>query len=467
MVNEGRNHRLERLMDQAGFTSHKSLARAVVNESTLVNGPFKRCDHTDVARWIKGMTPRGTKPAIIAAAISRKLGREVTLAEIGMASSVAVMTPHLGLAYPQTTDLGTNNIAGLWHADLDEASQIIRAQIDPSAWNAASLQWLISREMQRPDTSHASTRVSTADVRRFRTTVEMFAQLDGRFGGGHGRQALIQYLATDGERLLRGRFTESVGKELYSAVSEATLLAAWMTYDSAPTGGLSQRYFIQALALADAGDDRLLGASILDAMSHQATFVGRFRDAANLAVAARTGTSGVATPTLTAHFHVMEARALARLGDAKACDSALTAADRIFERRVFTNDPEWIQYFDDAELAAEIGHCFRDLSRPADAAQHASHCLAATDSIESTRSRFFAAMVLADAHVAAGEVERGCSTTLEALKLGEQIRSARCISYLREFRELLAKIGSCPASRDFEEQAKETRLWRIASRPQS
>jgi hypothetical protein len=55
---------------------------------------------------------------------------------------------------------------------------------------------------------------------------------------------------------------------------------------------------------------------------------GRFREAANLALAARTGTTGLATATLTAHFHTMEARALARLGEAKPCDLALAAAPR-------------------------------------------------------------------------------------------------------------------------------------------
>ena len=42
-------------------------------------------------------------------------------------------------------------------------------------------------------------------------------------------------------------------------------------------------------------------------MSHQATYTGRFAEAANLARAARTGTAGIATATLTAHFHTMEA----------------------------------------------------------------------------------------------------------------------------------------------------------------
>jgi hypothetical protein len=106
------------------------------------------------------------------------------------------------------------------------------------------------------------------DVERFRDTVEMFRELDDRFGGGHARDALIQYLRSDAVRLLRGRYPETVGSALMSAVSEATLLAAWMTYDSTPNSPQAQRYFIQALGLAQAGGDRLLGAAILDAMSH-------------------------------------------------------------------------------------------------------------------------------------------------------------------------------------------------------
>ncbi len=77
---------------------------------------------------------------------------------------------------------------------------------------------------------------------------------------------------------------------------------------SAPASALAQGYFVQALALAQAGDDRMLGASILDAMSHQATFMSRYTEAATLSRAALNGTRGIATPTLTAHFHTMEAR---------------------------------------------------------------------------------------------------------------------------------------------------------------
>lgn len=355
-------------------------------------------------------------------------------------------------------------MTSLWEADLADTTELVHGRVDPGRWNDASLRWLVD-----PTTLLVEPRngvhIGMSDVARFRATVEMFQQLDDRYGGGHGRQALIQYLRIDAERLLRGKYTEAVGRALFSSVAEATLLGAWMSYDAAPASRLAQKYFIQALSLAQAGNDRLLGASILDAMSHQATYTGRFREAANLARAARTGTCGAATATLTSHFLAMEARAFARLGDAKACDHALAEAAREFERRIPEADPPWIRYFNEAEIAAEFGHCMRDLGRAKDATQYANSSIGAANGGMFMRSDFFAAMVLADAYLAAGELEQACRTTLKALTAGEQIRSARCVRYLREFHQHLAHVSNATVVTDFHAQTRGSRLWRIASQP--
>jgi transcriptional regulator with XRE-family HTH domain len=370
----------------------------------------------------------------------------------------------VGLVYPGSPMEASENLAQLWRADLGGAP-LQRARLDPAAWNDASLRWLIDRGRQSGNETAHGVRIGIADVDRFRTTVNLFTQLDDRFGGGHARQALVQYLSTDGDRLLHGRFSDSVGRALLSAFAEATLLAAWMSYDSAPSSSLAQRYFIQALALAQAGNDRLLGASILDAMSHQATYTGRFREAADLARAAMTGTQGVATPTLTAHFHMMEARALARMGGAKDCERAMAEAVREFERRRPNDDPAWIHYFNESELSAEFGHCLRDIGRAAGAVEYASRSLVTVDERAFVRSDFFAMMVLADAYLDAGEREQACSVALKALTAGEQIRSARCVKYLSEFHDRLTARGISRSAVDFYEQAQSFRLWRIASRP--
>jgi transcriptional regulator with XRE-family HTH domain len=372
-----------------------------------------------------------------------------------------------GLEYPSTLAQAAANIRALWQADLSDEQVLGRGPITPAAWNEASLRWLVAPAVP-PGTERdlpAGVRVGMGDVDRFRATVEMFRELDNRFGGGHAREALIRYLQGDAVRLLRGRYPDTVGSALLSAVAEATQLAAWMTYDSTPRSPQAQRYYIQALGLAQAGGDRLLGAGILDSMSHQATYTGRFREAANLAQAARTGTTGIANATLTAHFYTMEARALARLGEAKACDLALAAAVTEYERRNPEADPAWFQYFDEAELSAEFGHCLRDLSRAKDATEYAGRSVGASPDGRYARSDFFATMVLADSYLAAGEAEQACDTALVALTAGEQIRSGRCVNYLREFREHLVIADGTAAVGDFGEQAMQSRLWRIAARP--
>jgi hypothetical protein len=78
------------------------------------------------------------------------------------------------------------------------------------------------------------------------------------------------------------------------------------------------------------------------------------------------------------------------------------------------------------------------------------------------RSDFFVSVVLADAHLAAGDIEQACTVTLRALTAGDQIRSARCVSYLREFMTHLPFTDSRPLA-DFREQAAGSRLWRIAA----
>jgi hypothetical protein len=104
-----------------------------------------------------------------------------------------------------------------------------------------------------------------------------------------------------------------------------------------------------------------------------------------------------------------------------------------------------------------------DLGQAGDAVQHAGSALGQTG--EFVRSDFFVSLVLADAHLAAGDIDQACNVVLHALIAGDQIRSARCVSYLRELIGHLPPAGSrCLA--DFLEQAAESRLWRIASGPE-
>ncbi len=380
-------------------------------------------------------------------------------AELGLSHSQLKDNALLDAAYPASPDDAIQTVGQLWRADLNQYDPLLTAEPSEPAWNEASLRWLVAPEPGVPRQRTEGSRVSLCDVAAIKATADMFAQLDDQFGGDHARHAVIQYLSNDVTPLLRGRYTEQVGRALFSTVAEATLLAGWMSYDACHHG-LAQRYFLQALRLAQDANDRRLAGSILSAMSHQATFLGRYTQAATLARAALMGISPVATPTLRAQFHAMEARALARTGDVAGCEAALSAATKALESRNNEDEPEWISYFDDAELAAEAAHCFRDVNSARRAVVHAENAMSGSH----VRSDFFATMVLADAHLRAGDVEEACRVALDALDLGEQLKSARCISYLAEFRRNLSASGQSNAARDLAEQAGENRLWVAAGR---
>jgi tetratricopeptide (TPR) repeat protein len=412
--------------------------------------------HTYVGRWLDGVVPRevGIQRAI-AAAIGKRLGRPVGLDECGFTASETIAAD-LGLAYPTSVTGAVTAAAGLWQADLANVQALLTAPANVAAWNAASLSWLVSDTADERRVQEGGRRVGPADIEGVRSTTEMFDRLDGRHGGGHARRALIEFLRTDLAALLRGSYNGTVGCELFKVAAQSTLLGAWMSYD-AGLYGLAQRYFVQALKLADAAGDRLLAAGVLDAMSHQANFLGNHREAANLARAARMGTAGVGSACSAAHFYAMEARALAMAGDASGCDKAMAGAVQEFERCKPEDDPaDWFAYFDDAELAAELGHCNRDLGRAVDASVYATQSIGANG--EYVRSDFFVTMVLADAYLGQGEIEQACNAALTALRIGGNLKSARCTAYVSSFRKRLMSMGPMIATRSFLEEVASARL---------
>lgn len=444
-------------MREAGFLKDDGSVGLKVFARAATRNSDRRYTHTYVKRWLDGTVPRdATTRKAIAKALSERLGRRLSLDELGFGATEKVPAD-LGLSYPDKAADGITVVTRLWQADLDHARTLLTAPANIAAWNEASLSWLVSTRLD----GHSETgkrRVGAGDIAGIRNTTEMFDQLDGQHGGGHARRSLIEFLRTNLASLLRGSYTDEIGRELFKAASQATLLGAWMSYD-AGLHGLAQRYFIQSLKLAETTGDRLLGAGVLDAMSHQATFLGKYREAANLARAARMGTATVGSHCAAAHFAAMEARALARLGDTSGCDRALSEAVREFERRNPEDDPaDWFAYFNESELAAELGHCNRDLGRPVDASAYAAQSLGPVES-GYARSDFFVTMVLADAYLDQGEPEEACRTALGALEIGEQLKSARCKAYVDEFRQRLLRVGDSPVVRDFVEQASNARLW--------
>ncbi|MFG2006196.1 hypothetical protein ACGFNU_44310 [Spirillospora sp. NPDC048911] len=441
------NQRLADLIDEVGI-SHLALAKRICRVAEEWRESVRPA-HTQVGRWIAGQQPRGATPALIAEALSRKLGRRVTLADIGMAGTTT--SPEVGLSFSHTTEDLIETVIELWTADL-QRRKFLLGSVDVTALTHPAFEWLLASAAS-PRAREGRRQVGMSDVEAIRSTSAMFAGLDNRFGGAHSRTAAVQYLSDQVTPLLSGSYSSSIAAALFSAVAEFNLSVAWMAYDSG-LHGLSRRYFLQALALAHHAGDRLFGASTLSAMSHQANYLGEHRHALNLARAASHGIQHHDEPLLEAQFAAMQARAAAAMPNAAdECLDALGIAEAAWERHRAGEEPEWISYFDESELADEFAHCFRDLGQPARSHEYATQCLAAGDE-EYARSRTFSRIVLATSLLDQGEVEEACTVATRTLPRVQETASVRCTTYLRDFHVRARPYATHPAVTAFTEQAR-------------
>ena len=295
------NRQLAALIAEAGF-SNAGLARRV-DQLGLEHGLDLRYDKTSVTRWLRGQQPRGTTPALIAEVFTRRLGRRLTAQDLGLDACAPV---YAGLEFAATPEEAVDIVSGLWRKDSGSHAELRKIAFTPAGLVVPSRDWLIGRADDRvahgdqpsrvpPQGRPAAPRLTAPPepgvppARRTRTergpgqrVTELFRALDHAYGGGHARQALVRYLEHEAEPMLRGAYGEQTGRHLFAAASDLTRLAGWTSYDIG-AHGLAQRYFVQALRLAQAAGDRVYGAYVLITMSRQAVYLGHGREAVQLA----------------------------------------------------------------------------------------------------------------------------------------------------------------------------------------
>ncbi|MET9375035.1 regulator [Streptomyces sp. NPDC003035] len=507
------NRQLAALIAEAGF-SNAGLARRV-DQLGLEHGLDLRYDKTSVTRWLRGQQPRGTTPALIAEVFTRRLGRRLSAQDLGLDACAPVYAGLEFAATPEEAvdivsglwrkDSGSHvelrkiafTPAGLvvpsrdWligRADERVARGDTAApngrlgpdgrlasdpRLDPrpgtegrTAPDAGRLATDTRRPAQDPrvppqgrptvprqrgtDRSPGQ-RVSSGDIAALRSVGELFRTLDHAYGGGHARQALVRYLEHEAEPMLRGTYGESVGRRLFAAAADLTRLAGWTSYDIA-AHGLAQRYFVQALRLAQAAGDRAYGSYVLITMSRQAVYLGHGREAVQLARVAQQGVGSSAPPVVQALLHAVEARGHGVLGEARACGASLARAERALEAARPGDDvPYWARPFDEAQLADEFGHCHRDLQQYRPAAQHAERSLQLR-APGFARSRLFCRVVLATARLGLGELDQACALGAEAAQQASEMRSARAVEYVRDFERRLEPYRDAAAVRTYRDR---------------
>jgi tetratricopeptide (TPR) repeat protein len=271
------NDRLRSLIKEARWTG-QGLARAV-NRAGAELGLELTYDRTSVAHWLSGSRPPAAVARLVAEALTRRLGRAVTVADTGLGPP-GLRAAAATLAGPYSAGDGVAQLADLSAAEGDPTR---RAALRDLVYSVAALR-SVDGSWPKASTSSGDGWASRGSPRAqaVRTMTGLFSTADRLFGGGHVRPALTAYLAGDAAHWLREPGSSAARRELAAAVAELGYLAAFVSFDCG-LHGLAQRYYLASLDLAESSGDEVLRATILRGMSVQAYTLRHTREALQLA----------------------------------------------------------------------------------------------------------------------------------------------------------------------------------------
>lgn len=363
--------------------------------------------------------------------------------------------PHHGssdaaLSYAASLSTTLMTVAELGRQDVHRRSFLLTSSYLVAALAPSSRDWLLaSLEAADADTPRT---ISHEHVDAIRRTFAEFQQQDVIGGGGHEvRRTVAAYLTDVVLPMVRQPQSPSVQQALYEVASEQTYLAGWMSFDSGAMG-LAQRYLIQALRLAQASGNRVLGAHVLAGMSDQATQLGFPEEGLRLAQAGRHGLRGLDAPAATTDLLVLEARAYAAMGNAMSAVHAIDDTERMFDRINPDDEAEWARFIDEAYITGEIANSLRDLRDSDNAERFAAQSIAACRRQGRARRASLSYATLAASHVERRDMEAAADAASRSLDLASGVPSIRCTIALADVRGRLAPHASNKAVGGFMDQ---------------
>ncbi|MGW5351597.1 helix-turn-helix domain-containing protein [Streptomyces sp. NPDC004031] len=272
-------------------------------------------------------------------------------------------------------------------------------------------------------------RLGLRDIGQLEETARAFRAWNHSYGGGLRRRAVLGQLS-EVTALLSEHQAPAVEERLYRVLALLAGTAAGMAWDS----GLQRRaqdYYRLSLRAAHAGGDRLWGANVLAGMARQLLYAGRPSDALELIRLAQDGSREVAGPRLRAMLHTREAWALAAMGRTAAFTRATEQARHALSvTSGGGQEPYWIGYFDEAELAGTTGGRHLELARN-DPHQHAEragqeirHALA-TRGEGAGRAVALDRLGLAETYFLLGDLHAAVAEAHAAVDAASGVRSGR------------------------------------------
>ncbi|MFJ8658697.1 Tat pathway signal protein [Streptomyces sp. NPDC093795] len=456
-----RNDELAAVIAETGW-SQPVVAAAVVRVAAEAGvDELLTVTRSHIAMWVAGTQPRGRAADILRETLSRRLGRPLTLAEIGLARDASDTVTRSEWDTDTLTalvDMGRNSMDRERRRLLTGAAvySVGGLVLPRDPW------WDEAPQRARSRAVGPDRRVGETEVRAVREMTEFFARRDQRHGGVDGRTALYQYIVDDVARYVSGVFSsENARRALYSAAAEAVYVAGWMSFDASQHEP-ARRYFTLALKLAAEADDAPLAGHILRAMAHQAIDLGHTRAALDLASASvERKRYDLATPRERALIGVVRARTLAVDGQRSNAIAAIHRAENDLAGAAPSDDePQRVWFFQEASLAHETARTLWALGDLDGALRHfrASVQHRRTDSFNRTHAVTLGYMGTVQA--GQGSIDAACQTWARALDAMDGVQSGRTREAARTMRAVLSPFRNrgIPSVSEVDERARSVLL---------
>jgi transcriptional regulator with XRE-family HTH domain len=307
-------------------------------------------------------------------------------------------------------------------------------------------------EAPQVEEMRAGRRVGDRLARLVRERVALLRRMDDVLGGGDLHDLLSAEVRSTLDAVREATYTAATGRSLLGAVADLSQLAGWVASDA----GLcrhAERYYLGGVRAAHAAQDPSLAANLLSSLSYQVATVGDPREAVLLAESAHREAERSAGPMARALLLERVAWANARLGDARATESALGAAADAFAAAEPDDGPSWAYWLTGDEIDVMAGRCLTELRRPRRAVQLLAPVLADYDATHARELALYLSW-LAEAHVYADEIDRAAELATRVLQLSEGVASARGRQRVLLLRRLLRPYSGQVDVDAFEQQAR-------------
>ncbi|WP_206322904.1 transcriptional regulator [Streptomyces sp. HNM0575] len=291
-------------------------------------------------------------------------------------------------------------------------------------------------------------RVTDTMVSTIEERISTLRTLDDQLGGARLLEQARGDLALITNLLSAGRYTDKIRIRLYALAARVSHLTGWMAYD-AGLRSAGQRYYVGALRSARTAGDDAFGAFVLAEMGVHVSEAGRTAERVALISTAIDNAPRTLSPYTQSFLYLHKAEALSRDGDHQSGGTALNRAASLWERHTVEENPDWLDWFGEAQLRSTEGKVLLRSGQ----LERATSSLVTSVKKATPRDKAVRSARLAEAHLAGNDLDGALdAANYGAELLEDKVSSVRALDRLKEFSDQLRPHKAVPAVREFRER---------------